>query len=76
MLHRIILTWKKTNLIKRIFTWNFLWCFTNNPFPKSICFWTFLEIFVGGLKAIAPLLVFLWYQTPYLSRKKDNRQYK
>lgn len=73
MLHRIILTWKKTNLIKRISLGIFCGALLAILFPKASAFGLLGEIFVGGLKAIAPLLVFSLVSNA-LSQKKKGQQ--
>ena len=73
MLHRIILTWKKTNLIKRISLGIFCGALLAILFPKESAFGLLGEIFVGGLKAIAPLLVFSLVSNA-LSQQKKGQQ--
>ena len=73
MLHRIILTWKKTNLIKRISLGIFCGALLAILFPKASAFGLLGEIFVGGLKAIAPLLVFSLVSNA-LSQKQKGQQ--
>ena len=73
MLHRIILTWKKTNLIKRISLGIFCGALLAVLFPKASAFGLLGEIFVGGLKAIAPLLVFSLVSNA-LSQQKKGQQ--
>ena len=73
MLHRIILTWKKTNLIKRISLGIFCGALLAILFPKASTFGLLGEIFVGGLKAIAPLLVFSLVSNA-LSQQKKGQQ--
>ena len=73
MLHRIILTWKKTNLIKRISLGIFCGALLAILFPKASAFGLLGEIFVGGLKAIAPLLVFSLVSNA-LSQQKKGQQ--
>ncbi|EGP66930.1 transporter, dicarboxylate/amino acid:cation Na+/H+ symporter family protein [Streptococcus sp. oral taxon 056 str. F0418] len=73
MLRRIILTWKKTNLIKRISLGIFCGALLAILFPKASAFGLLGEIFVGGLKAIAPLLVFSLVSNA-LSQQKKGQQ--
>ena len=73
MLYRIILTWKKTNLIKRISLGIFCGALLAILFPKASAFGLLGEIFVGGLKAIAPLLVFSLVSNA-LSQQKKGQQ--
>ena len=73
MFHRIILTWKKTNLIKRISLGIFCGALLAILFPKASAFGLLGEIFVGGLKAIAPLLVFSLVSNA-LSQQKKGQQ--
>lgn len=73
MFHRIILTWKKTNLIKRISLGIFCGALLAVLFPKASAFGLLGEIFVGGLKAIAPLLVFSLVSNA-LSQQKKGQQ--
>ena len=73
MLHRIILTWKKTNLIKRISLGIFCGALLAILFPKASASGLLGEIFVGGLKAIAPLLVFSLVSNA-LSQQKKGQQ--
>ena len=73
MFHRIILTWKKTNLIKRISLGIFCGALLAILFPKASTFGLLGEIFVGGLKAIAPLLVFSLVSNA-LSQQKKGQQ--
>ena len=71
MLHRIILTWKKTNLIKRISLGILCGALLAVLFPQASAIGLLGEIFVGGLKAIAPLLVFALVANA-LSQQKSN----
>lgn len=73
MFHRIILTCKKTNLIKRISLGIFCGALLAVLFPKASAFGLLGEIFVGGLKAIAPLLVFSLVSNA-LSQQKKGQQ--
>ena len=73
MFHRIILTWKKTNLIKRISLGIFCGALLAILFPKASASGLLGEIFVGGLKAIAPLLVFSLVSNA-LSQQKKGQQ--
>ena len=67
------ITWKKTNLIKRISLGIFCGALLAVLFPKASAFGLLGEIFVGGLKAIAPLLVFSLVSNA-LSQQKKGQQ--
>ena len=58
MVKRLIQTWNKTNLMKRIAIGIFVGALLALLFPKASAIGLLGEIFVGGLRAIAPLLVF------------------
>ena len=58
MIHRLITTWNKTNLMKRIAIGIVLGVILALLFPKATGIGLLGEFFVGGLRAIAPLLVF------------------
>ena len=58
MIHRLITTWNKTNLMKRIAIGIVLGVVLALVFPKATGIGLLGEFFVGGLRAIAPLLVF------------------
>ena len=58
MIHRLITTWNKTNLMKRIAIGIVLGVILALIFPKATAIGLLGEFFVGGLRAIAPLLVF------------------
>ena len=58
MIHRLITTWNKTNLMKRIAIGIVLGVVLALVFPKASSIGLLGEFFVGGLRAIAPLLVF------------------
>lgn len=73
MLHRIILTWKKTNLIKRISLGILCGALLAVIFPKASAIGLLGEIFVGGLKAIAPLLVFALVANALSQQKKGEK---
>lgn len=73
MLHRIILTWKKTNLIKRISLGILCGALLAILFPKASAIGLLGEIFVGGLKAIAPLLVFALVANALSQQKKGEK---
>lgn len=55
----IIFTWTKLSLIKRIFIGVILGFILGSIFPDIFIIGLFGTMFVGGLKAIAPLLVFV-----------------
>ncbi|MCG4822027.1 serine/threonine transporter SstT [Streptococcus gordonii] len=73
MLHRIILTWKKTNLIKRISIGILCGALLAVLFPQASAIGLLGEIFVGGLKAIAPLLVFALVANALSQQKKGEK---
>ena len=73
MLHRIILTWKKTNLIKRISLGIICGALLAVLFPQASAIGLLGEIFVGGLKAIAPLLVFALVANSLSQQKKGEK---
>ena len=58
MIHRLITTWNKTNLMKRIAIGIVLGVILALIFPKATGIGLLGQFFVGGLRAIAPLLVF------------------
>ena len=58
MVHRFITIWNKTNLIKRISIGIGIGVLLAIIFPQAQAIGLLGQIFVGGLKAIAPLLVF------------------
>ena len=58
MVKRLIQTWNKTNLMKRIAIGIFLGALLALLLPQASAIGLLGEIFVGGLRAIAPLLVF------------------
>ena len=58
MVHRFITIWNKTNLIKRISIGISFGVLLAVVFPQAQAIGLLGQIFVGGLKAIAPLLVF------------------
>ena len=64
---------EKTNLIKRISLGIFCGALLAILFPKASAFGLLGEIFVGGLKAIAPLLVFSLVSNA-LSQQKKGQQ--
>ena len=73
MLHRIILTWKKTNLIKLISLGILCGALLAVLFPQASAIGLLGEIFVGGLKAIAPLLVFALVANALSQQKKGEK---
>ena len=73
MLHRIILTWKKTNLIKRISLGILCGALLAVLFPQASAIGLLGEIFVGGLKAIAPILVFALVANALSQQKKGEK---
>ena len=73
MLHRIILTWKKSNLIIRISLGIICGALLAVLFPQASAIGLLGEIFVGGLKAIAPLLVFALVANSLSQQKKEEK---
>ena len=73
MLHRIILTWKKTNLIKRISLGIICGALLAVLFPQASAIGLLGEIFVGCLKAIAPLLVFSLVANSLSQQKNEEK---
>ena len=58
MFHRILSAWNRANLIKRISIGIVIGALLAFIFPQASAISLLGQIFVGGLKAIAPLLVF------------------
>lgn len=58
MFHRILSAWNRANLIKRISIGIVTGALLALIFPQASAISLLGQIFVGGLKAIAPLLVF------------------
>ena len=77
MIHRLITTWNKTNLMKRIAIGIVLGVVLALVFPKATGIGLLGEFFVGGLRAIAPLLVFALVANASLpTPKRDRDQYE
>ena len=72
---RIVLAWKKSSLIKRIAIGIALGAVLGLTFPKLSAIGLLGDIFVGGLKGIAPLLVFALV-TNALSSKRARNQHE
>ena len=58
MIHHLLATWNKTNLMKRIAIGIVVGVILALVFPQASGIGILGEFFVGGLRAIAPLLVF------------------
>ena len=71
---RFISTWNRTSLIKRIAIGVVVGAVLGLLVPKFTVIGLLGDMFVGGLKAIAPLLVFaLVCQLPFPKREKVNK---
>ena len=73
MIHRLITTWNKTNLMKRIAIGIVLGVILALIFPKATGIGLLGEFFVGGLRAIAPLLVFALVANALSQHQKGQR---
>ena len=73
MIHRLITTWNKTNLMKRIAIGIVLGVVLALVFPKATGIGLLGEFFVGGLRAIAPLLVFALVANALSQHQKEQR---
>ena len=73
MLHRFITIWNKTNLIKRISIGIGIGVLLAIIFPQAQAIGLLGQIFVGGLKAIAPLLVFALVANPLSQQQKGQK---
>ena len=73
MLHRFITIWNKTNLIKRISIGIGIGVLLAVIFPKAQAIGLLGQIFVGGLKAIAPLLVFALVANALSQQQKGQK---
>ena len=76
MLHRFITIWNKTNLIKRIPIGIGIAVLLAVIFPKAQAIGLLGQIFVGGLRAIAPLLVFALVASLFSTAKGAKEQYE
>ena len=72
MIHRLITTWNKTNLMKRIAIGIVLGVILALIFPKATGIGLLGEFFVGGLRAIAPLLSCARRKCPLPTPKRDR----
>ena len=74
MIHRLITTWNKTNLMKRIAIGIVLGVILALIFPKATGIGLLGEFFVGGLRAIAhPFWSLRSSQMPSPNTKKGQR---
>lgn len=73
MLHRFITIWNKTNLIKRISIGIGIGVLLAVIFPQAQAIGLLGQIFVGGLKAIAPLLVFALVANALSQQQKGQK---
>ncbi|GGE25997.1 serine/threonine transporter SstT [Streptococcus himalayensis] len=69
---KIIEAWKKSSLIKRIAIGIFIGALLALSFPKLSAIGILGDLFVGGLKAIAPLLVFALVANALSQHKKGQ----
>ena len=76
MLHRFITIWNKTNLIKRISIGIGIGVLLAVIFPQAQAIGLLGQIFVGGLKAIAPLLVFALVANALSAAERTKEQYE
>ena len=73
MVHRFITIWNKTNLIKRISIAIGIGVLLAVIFPQAQAIGLLGQIFVGGLKAIAPLLVFALVANALSQQQKGQK---
>ena len=73
MVHRFITIWNKTNLIKRISIGIGIGVLLAIIFPQAQAIGLLGQIFVGGLKAIAPLLVFALVANALSQQQKGQK---
>ena len=73
MVHRFITIWNRTNLIKRISIGIGIGVLLAITFPQAQAIGLLGQIFVGGLKAIAPLLVFALVANALLQQQKGQK---
>ena len=74
MVHRFITIWNKTNLIKRISIGIGIGVLLAIIFPQAQAVGLLGQIFVGGLKAIAPLLVFALVANALSQQQKGAKE--
>ncbi len=71
---RFISTWNRTSLIKRIAIGVVVGAVLGLLVPKFTVIGLLGDMFVGGLKAIAPLFGLLpWLPMPFPKREKGNK---
>lgn len=73
MVHRFITIWNRTNLIKRISIGIGIGVLLAITFPQAQAIGLLGQIFVGGLKAIAPLLVFALVANALSQQQKGQK---
>ena len=73
MFHRILSAWNRTNLIKRISIGIVTGALLALIFPQASAISLLGQIFVGGLKAIAPLLVFTLVANALSQHQKEQK---
>ena len=73
MFHRILSSWNRANLIKRISIGIVTGTLLALIFPQASAISLLGQIFVGCLKAIAPLLILPSLPMPSLSTKKGRK---
>ena len=70
---RFISTWNRTSLIKRIAIGVVIGAVLGLLVPKFTVIGLLGDMFVGGLKAIAPLLVCLGCQRPFPNARRSTK---
>lgn len=73
MFHRILSAWNRANLIKRISIGIVTGALLALIFPQASAISLLYQIFVGGLKAIAPLLVFTLVANALSQHQKEQK---
>jgi len=73
MFHRILSAWNRANLIKRISIGIVTGALLALIFPQASAISLLDQIFVGGLKAIAPLLVFTLVANALSQHQKEQK---
>lgn len=73
MFHRILSAWNRANLIKRISIGIVTGALLALIFPQASAISLLGQIFVGGLKAIAPLLVFTLVANALSQHQKEQK---
>lgn len=73
MFHRILSSWNRANLIKRISIGIVTGALLALIFPQASAISLLDQIFVGGLKAIAPLLVFTLVANALSQHQKEQK---